>query len=298
MAVMSPSSPTISVIMPAYQAAEFIARSIRSAQAQTLRPLEILVIDDGSQDNTAEAAAACGDLVRVIRQANGGPAAARNMGAREARGEWLAFLDADDGWLPHKLERQAAQINPSISLVHTYCTVDENSRFAPEEQTFDSLWSKNTVCTSSVLLRKSEFETVGGFDADRSIMAVEDYNLWLRLLHRGCQFRVIREGLVEYTPAPNNLSGQFGRMVRSELNNVEKIRQVCGIDDQRVTLKQAAIYSEWGTALFHSRHLQEARDCYSNVLQRKPTLSALIRWMATFVPRPILDLRRGLATTR
>lgn len=290
---MPTTPPTISVIMPAYQSEAFIARTIHSAQTQTLRPLEILVVDDGSTDGTAQAAAACGDLVRVIRQANGGPASARNHGAREARGEWLAFLDADDGWVPNKLERQVAQIDESITLLHTYCTVDENSKLAPDDQKFDDLWVRNTIPTSSVLVRKRDFDAAGGFDEDRSIMAVEDYNLWLRLLHRGYKFRVVRERLVEYTPAPNNLSGQYGRMVRSELNNVEKIRLACGIDADRVTRKQATIYAEWGQALFHSRDLVEARDCYRNVLSRQPSLSALIRWVATFVPRPVLDLRRA-----
>ncbi len=291
---MSAPSPTISVIMPAYQAEAFIANSIRSAQQQTLRPLEILVVDDGSKDNTAEVAAACGDLVRVIRQANGGPASARNTGAREARGEWLAFLDADDGWVPNKLERQVAHIDDSITLLYACSTLDENTQLVPDDQTFDDLWIRNTVPTSSVLVRKRDFDAVGGFDEDRSIMAVEDYNLWLRLRHRGFQFRVVRERLFEYTPAPNNLSGQFGRMVRSELNNVEKIRLLCGIDDEKVTRKQAAIYADWGAALFHSRDLKAARDCYSNVLSREPSLSALIHWMATFVPRPLLDLRRAM----
>lgn len=290
---MSSPLPTISVIMPAYQAEAFITRSIRSAQTQTLRPLEILVVDDGSKDNTAEVAAACGDLVRVIRQTNGGPASARNHGAREARGEWLAFLDADDGWLPNKLERQVALMDDTVSLLHCYCLIDQTGPLTPDVQTFDTLWNRNTLCTSSVLLRKSEFDAAGGFDDDRAIMAVEDYNLWLRLLHRQCQFRVLRERLVEYTPAPNNLSGQFGRMVRSELNNVEKIRQVCGIDSETISRKQAAIYTEWGQALFHSRDMKEARDCYRNVLSRQPTLNALIRWMATFVPRPVLDMRRA-----
>ena len=110
--------------------------------------------------------------------------------------------------------------------------------------------------------------------------------------------QVVRERLVEYTPAPNNLSGQFNLMVRSELNNIEKIRQICGLDDQQVALKQAAIYSEWGLALFHSRDLEQARDCYRNVLKRKPSMGALMRWMATFLPRPILDLRRNRFLSR
>ena len=290
---MSHNLPTISVIMPAYNAARFIARSIQSIQQQTVRPLEILVVDDGSKDNTAEVAEASGDLVRVIRQANGGPAAARNTGAREARGEWLAFLDSDDAWIPTKLEQQIAALDDSTTLVHSYCTVDFTGPLTPAKQSFDTLWRRNTICTSSVLLRKSAFEAVGGFDTDRSIMAVEDYNLWLRLLHHGGQFCTVRERLVEYTPAPNNLSGQFNLMVRSELNNVEKIRQICQVDDERVSMKQASIYTEWGLALFHSRDLEQARDCYRNVLKRKPSMGAFMRWMATFLPRPILDLRRN-----
>lgn len=246
-------APTISVIMPAYNSAAFIARSIHSAQQQTVRPLEILVVDDGSKDNTAEVAAECGDLVRVIRQANGGPAAARNHGAREARGEWLAFLDSDDTWLPVKLERQVAAMEDSITLLHAYCVQDKCCKLAPRETDFTMLWDANRIATSSVLIRKSAFDAIGGFDEDRSIMAVEDYNLWLRLAHRGARMRVIPEELLDYTPGPNNLSGQFSRMLRSELNNVEKIRVDCGLSDQQVQGKLATIYSEWGEALFHIR---------------------------------------------
>jgi glycosyltransferase involved in cell wall biosynthesis len=292
------SHPTISVIMPAYNSAAFIARSIESAQCQTVRPLEIIVIDDGSRDDTAEAAARCGELVRVLKQPNGGPASARNHGAREARGEWLAFLDADDAWRPTKLEQQIAAIDEIVTLLHTYVVDDETCHQTPDNQDFADLWTRNTIATSSTLVRKRDFDAAGGFDEDRSIMAVEDYNLWLRLLHRGCHFKVVREPLLDYTPAPNNLSGQFSRMVRSELNNVEKIRAVCGLSDDQVRLKQAKIYAEWGEALFHSRELKQARDCYRNVLSRKPSMRALMHWLATFAPRTLLDARRALFTPR
>lgn len=292
------SHPAISVIMPAYNSAAFIARAIRSAQNQTARPLEIIVIDDGSKDNTSEAAARYGDLVRVLRQPNGGPASARNHGAREARGEWLAFLDADDAWLPNKLERQIAAIDDHVTLLHTYVVDDETCHQTPDNQDFADLWTRNTIATSSTLVRKQDFDAAGGFDEDRSIMAVEDYNLWLRLLHRGCQFKVIREALLEYTPAPNNLSGQYSRMVRSELNNVEKIRTVCGLSDAQVRPKQAKIYAEWGAALFHSRELPQARECFWNVLTRKPTLNALVHWLATFAPLKLLDARRAIFSPR
>ena len=289
------SHPTISVIMPAYNSAAFIARSIESAQRQTVRPLEIIVIDDGSKDDTAEAAARCGDLVRVLRQPNGGPAAARNHGAREARGEWLAFLDADDAWMPNKLERQVSVIEDDVTLVHALCFQGKPCHSAPAEIDFARLWQGNPIATSSVLLRKSAFDEVGGFDEDRSIMAVEDYNLWLKLVHRGGIVRLIAEPLIDYTPGPDNLSGQFSRMLRSELNNVEKIRQVCQLSDDLVQAKQASIYAEWGEALFHSRHLKEARECFAQVLRRRPSLRTFVRYAAAFMPASVLNARRVLA---
>lgn len=276
--------PTISVIIPAYQSEAFIKNAIRSAQLQTLRPIEILVIDDGSPDRTAQVAAGCGELVRVLRQPNGGPAAARNHGAREARGAWLAFLDADDAWLPRKLERQAAAIDDTVTLLHTHAVGRGDCNDAPPEIDFATLWKSNSIATSSVLVRKAAFDEIGGFDEDRSIMAVEDYNLWLRLVHRGARVRVIPEELLIYTPGPNNLSGQFDRMLRSELNNVEKIRTACGLSDQLVKAKQATIYAEWGEALLHARRLPEARDCFRNVLRLNRSLRASFLWLATFAP--------------
>lgn len=96
--------PTISVVIPCYNAAAFVGGTIRCALTQTRPPLEVIVVDDGSTDNSAAAAGAFGAPVRVIRQANGGAAEARNTGIRNATGDWIAFLDADDTWTPDRLE--------------------------------------------------------------------------------------------------------------------------------------------------------------------------------------------------
>ena len=97
---------TVSVVIPAYNAAATIAAAIESVLAQTRLPEEIIVVDDGSNDETSAVVERFGPIVRLLRQANAGCGQARNSGAREARGTWLAFLDADDLWLPTKLERQ------------------------------------------------------------------------------------------------------------------------------------------------------------------------------------------------
>jgi glycosyltransferase involved in cell wall biosynthesis len=286
------SSPRISVVIPAYNSEAFVAKTIATVQQQTVPVFEIIVVDDGSKDRTSEVAAACGNDVRVLRQANGGPAAARNHGIREAKGDWIALLDADDLWLPNKIERQLACLTDGVSLVHTYCVFDETGPLTPDNVSFDQLWERNTLGTSTVLLKKSAWADVGGFDEDRSIMAVEDYNLWLRLLHKGHKFLTVRERLVDYTPAPGNLSGQHERMVNSELRNIEKIGQVCQLDADRIRAKQVKIYEEWGGALFHARQMNRARHCYSEILSRQVKLSALVRWAATYVPVSVLNLRR------
>ena len=100
--------PTVSVIIPYYRASQTIARAVESALGQTVHPLEILIVDDGSPEDTAEATKQFGSSVTVIRKPNGGVASARNLGIEHAKGEWIAFLDADDYWEAVKLERQLA----------------------------------------------------------------------------------------------------------------------------------------------------------------------------------------------
>jgi glycosyltransferase involved in cell wall biosynthesis len=107
---------TVSVIIPYYRASQTIARAVESALGQTVRPLEILIVDDGSPEDAAEATKQFGSSVTVIRKPNGGAASARNLGIEHAKGEWIAFLDADDYWEPAKLERQLAS-SEGVGLV-------------------------------------------------------------------------------------------------------------------------------------------------------------------------------------
>ena len=106
-------SPTVSVVIPCYNGERFIAQALRSVLAQTYAVVEILVIDDGSKDDSARLAESFGPPVRVIRQPNQGESVARNRGIAEATGEWIAFLDADDDWMPEKIERQIAAVGSS-----------------------------------------------------------------------------------------------------------------------------------------------------------------------------------------
>ncbi len=285
--------PTISAVIPAYNAEGFVARAIDSVLSQTHPVHEVLVVDDGSRDGTARIVESFGPSVRPIRQENSGPGAARNHGAREARGEWIALLDADDAWLPRKIERQLPYLaDASIAVVHSD-VVDVEGQYTrylyDGELNFDRLWRQNLIGTSTALVRKAAWSEIGGFDIDRDLISIEDYNFWLRMLAAG--WRIVRcpEPLSEYTPAPQNLSSQMTRVMRAELLNATKIARIARLSSRELQTKQAAIYAECGFARFHAREMASARESLGMALQRRATLPVLTRWLATFAPSRLVD---------
>jgi glycosyltransferase involved in cell wall biosynthesis len=285
----------ISAVMPAYNSAGFIHRAITSVWKQTQPVDELIVVDDGSSDGTAAVVRQTDSRTNVVWQSNAGPGAARNRGVRESAGDWLAFIDADDAWRPDKIERQVKALGPETDVVFCYVVDPLPCHSPPERVTFDALWKYNCVGMSTAIIRRSLFESIGGFDEDRSIMGVEDYNLWLRLTAHGARFRFVPEQLVEYTPAPGNLSSQYAKLARCAARNIEKVAQVVPLDPARVKAKLAEIYEEYGVALLHDRDLPAAREFLREALRHKPDHRTAVRWLSTFAPRRILDLRRSIA---
>jgi glycosyltransferase involved in cell wall biosynthesis len=192
----------VSVVIPCFNASRYIAAALRSVQEQHWTPLEIIVVDDGSTDGSPELIASAFPEVRLIRQANQGAAVARNRGVREARGTWVAFLDADDVWLPGKLAAQADKLlaDPGARLVYTAWQVwpgeapspgaaelaallegaDEPSRWeGPSGWIYPELLLDCALWTSTVMVHRSVFDEVGVFDTGLRIG--EDYDLWLRI---------------------------------------------------------------------------------------------------------------------
>lgn len=180
-------APTISVVIPAYNAATVIEEALDSVLAQTLAPHEVIVVDDGSTDNTIPVVEKYASSVKLLRQSNGGAAAARNTGIQAATGEWVAFLDADDTWAPEKLEKQAAYIakHPETVLVYTGFLLED--RFGcvtprqpiPPDEFWPSIRWRSPVNTSSALIRREALLRVGGFDT--AFRLAQDWNLWYRL---------------------------------------------------------------------------------------------------------------------
>jgi glycosyltransferase involved in cell wall biosynthesis len=181
----------ISVIIPAYNAERYIGKAIESCLSQTYAPHEIIVIDDASTDGTAAVAQSFPPPVRVIRLAsNMGVSVARNRGVQASTGDWIAFLDADDWFLPEKLElqRQCTLENPQSVLIYTgYQIVDVDGsesygRFVSPSQLWPMLRYKCAFLLSTVLLRRDAFDSVGGFDPAYHV--VQDWDLWLRVAAR------------------------------------------------------------------------------------------------------------------
>lgn len=182
----------VSVVIPNYNRSDLLVKAIRSALCQTVPVLEVLVCDDGSTDNCEAAVRALKDgRVRWLPGPRGGcPAIPRNRGIAESRGDWVAFLDNDDEWLPEKLERELALAERlgcraacanALRLVPGKGTTGRYLSFGRERIAFDDLLSVNLVICSSALLHRSLFERVAGFPEDEGLRALEDYALWLRV---------------------------------------------------------------------------------------------------------------------
>src|ERR1700675_4589185 len=252
------SNPTVSVVIPVYNGAATISRAIESALSQTVPPLEVVVVDDGSQDDTA--AVANRFPVKFVSQANAGPAAARNRGAWISKGQWIAFLDADDSWLPHKTERQLPMTDDaSTGVIHCYVSRNYLYGNPPTVVSFDRLWWRNCVATSSTLVRRLAFEEFSGFDMDPAIISVEDYNLWLRMAARGWRIVTVPEPLCQYTPTNGSLTRQLSRFAQAELANLKKIACELHIPPKKAMKKQIRILEEYGRQLLNDRDLRTAR---------------------------------------
>jgi len=195
---ISMATTTVSVIVPAYNSAQTIATCLDSIAAQTHPVCEIIVVDDCSGDDTVQQAGRWSSnhaqTVQIITQPrNGGPAAARNAGVAAATSEWIAFLDADDAWLPWRLETQFALLarNPTTIFCCAQTAdlettpadgsgVHRPPSLQPCKLDLRQFLAHNPVATSTVLVRRDVIEACGGFDT--SFRGPEDYDLWLRIV--------------------------------------------------------------------------------------------------------------------
>ena len=229
-------TPAVSVVIPAYNAAWCVGKAIDSVLAQDYRDFEVIVVNDGSTDDTAAILATYGDAIRVVQQSNGGLSSARNAGIRESRGEFVAFLDADDWWLPGKLAKQMAlmQTRPELGFTSTTARVED-----PEGRLVNvwacaqwqgsflvHLFGSNADVAgsgSAVIARRALFDQVGGFD--ESLRSLEDIDMWMRLA-AAANYACLEEPLAVILKRPGSMSRNLEVMRDAAIRVMQKNRKL------------------------------------------------------------------------
>ena len=274
--------PTVSVIMPAYNAARTIGESIESVQSQSFADWELIICDDASTDGTATAVAPylADNRVRLVQspQNSGAAGKPRNLAMAHACGQWLAFLDADDVWLPAKLQTQLAygQRHPEVDVVHSACRFWENGqlrrqRYLPtrknevEGNIYNHLIWRNSVVTSTVILKREMLNQIGGFD--ENLFMVEDHDLWIRISQKHL-FGYVYEPLVLYRT--HSSTGVFRSA--ENLHRVEKsllqISERYTMDNPKAhTKSQARVFGIMGMLYLENRNKGVAQSKLKRALR-------------------------------
>jgi glycosyltransferase involved in cell wall biosynthesis len=224
-------APLISVIMPTYNRADLVGQAIDSVRQQDFEDWELIVVDDGSTDETPEILSAYGrsGKVHCVRQENAGQSVARNRGLQRAKGKWVAFLDSDNRWLPHKLSTQVNALKTMSDVDVLYGDIeliDEEGRFVssqPERPRYSGIiWRQllhsNCVNFNTSVVRREKIEAVGRFD--ERLRRGEDYDLWLRL-SANASFQYLPGVVAQYRVAGARVSDDYSGVFKSNLASVE-----------------------------------------------------------------------------
>jgi glycosyltransferase involved in cell wall biosynthesis len=316
------SQPLVSVVIPAYNASNFIAEAVESALSQTYAPVEVIIVDDGSTDDTVavvDRRHADDARVRLFRQENAGPSAARNRGIREARGEFIQLLDSDEVLLPIKIEQSYRLFceQPEIAAVYGHGLLVEADGVTPIVIEQPLLPSGDVFCawfngrmaggnysvTGSFMIRRSVLLEVGGFDETMSY--AEDVDLWLKIAAR-YPFAALEERLVigrrlESGLHRNRLGIAKGRL--QALINAEKL------DKWRECVDDAGYHrllaSRWQVVAMRYWELDkrvEARQAFDEAIRLHPPqakLRRIYRWMTWLFSASVVEgLWNGLARLR
>jgi len=227
----SPLTQQVSAVIPTHNRLHLLRRALYSVQAQTLPPLETIVIDDGSTDRSHESLATEFPNVQWIRQSNHGVSHARNQGIKHAKGEWIALLDSDDTWHPSKLEEQNQFLQQNLGLL--FCHTDEawirrgKSVSHPaylnksNQDIFLKSLARCIICPSSVVIHQKIFEKIGFFDEELPVC--EDYDLWLRLVLQYEIGYLDRKLVTKHGGHSDQLSTTYWGMDRFRVQSLQKL---------------------------------------------------------------------------
>lgn len=293
----------VSVVIPAYNSEEFIGEAIGSALAQTLRISEIIVVDDGSSDQTAEVAAKLG--ASVIRQEHGGISVARNAGIRAAKHDWIAFLDADDLWEPKKIQYQWAAIrrHPDVGLVS--CDLSQWIDGSPVSESVSGvagvadndvpmvyipqaqgafLIDRMTYNSPAMLIRRELLLSVGLFD--EQVRYVEGVECYLRVIAR-CpivlvELPLVRQRLHQQNTSANSVGMRLSWIKMVDRLSAEPAKYPAGAAEA-LAKDMSAQFIPLGRTLLGEGRMREARNLFTRSLKKKFSKRALLLWALSFL---------------
>jgi len=288
------TTPDISVIVPTYNRAHLVAEAINSVLAQTLGSLEVIVIDDGSTDNTLEVLQTFNDVrIRVIHQHNMGIGGARNTGIRTARGKYIAFLDSDDIWLPELLATEVPVLEerPEIDIVYAKAqAMDATGNLKPQmlgtAERFPGEYLRSMLygffgCLPTTILRRECFDSVGLFD--ESLKGRVDWDMFLRISQYH-QFHFINRVLARYRFHEGRTTGPkspvFREVTQNHITVLDTFFAQPGLSEDILSFKNTAYrnaYLAAGMQFLNTRNRRETMSCFAHAMRYGSILETPLR---------------------
>jgi glycosyltransferase involved in cell wall biosynthesis len=301
----------VSAIIPVYNGAATIAEAVDSALAQTFRDLEVIVVDDGSIDETRSILQRYDARIRIVAQGNSGPAAARNAAARVANGEYLAFLDGDDLWMPTMVERCVAELESDPPCVLAYgnlalidsegnplgtALISGEAGHAPTiDEMLERMWP---IMTSGVVMRRTTFDQIGGFCEEFRRASYEDIHLWMVARELG-PFRYVPETLAmwRFSPFPGKLKQSGGNVAAGKIFE-RLVRERWGVSAEpllRTRMRAArTILGYIGLLAMRDGEVVRARQAFGLALRIDPwRLRNYLRMIRTYLPTRLAQALSG-----
>lgn len=300
--------PRVSVVIPTYNCARFLGQTIDSALRQAYRDFEIIVVDDGSTDDTQQVVAVYGKTIRYVYQSNQGASAARNVALSIASGEFIAYLDADDLWIADKLSRQVEYMDdhPACGFLHTEVSVIdeqnkvlhtrfnyETNRPVPQGLCIRELLLRSHIQTLTVLERRTAFDDAGMFDL--RLPVAQDYLHWLGVVLRGYEVGYLAEPLGQYRWRAGSLMSSQRRLVEDFVRIYEIIVAEYGLEQSQgaemMELVQAQLYATQRQLAYLERREGSgaiARRRLSRLIRQRPfDLKLYLDFAKSYVSRQV-----------
>lgn len=283
--------PLVSIIIPTYNRADLLPLTVDCCLAQTYPEIEIIVVDDGSTDNTVQVMERYKDRVRLICKPNGGVSTARNAGYEASAGTYLLFLDSDDLIPPQKIDVlvRAMEAHPTWGMVYSaWQCVDATGQQVLSEVRVrkqgrvlaDLLLRTIPVTPSCVLIRRSCLEEVGLFDPQ--LAGPEDIDMWIRIAHAGYEIGYVDQFLLQYRILNNSLSRNIDKMVQDDLHLLDKYfaRDDVPPDIRRLEAQaRAVVYYNAAVRYFYTGRIAQGQQCIREAMRLCPELSNDKNWL-------------------